>query len=443
MDFDIRHYGAVGDGVANNAGAFQAAIDACHAAGGGRVVVAGRDAVYRAGTFELKSYVELHVEAGAKVLCSERLDECRMHERHDKRTACFIYAEGAEGVAITGMGTIDGHGRAYVQRGRYIHKPLGRRPHTLLLIGCRKVRISDVTFRDGADWSVRLTGCEDVVVHGVTILNDLAMPNSDGIDPDHCRNVRISDCHIETGDDCICIKARPEFPEFGPCENITVTGCTLISTSCALMVGIEAQAAIRNIVFDACVIRSSNRGLGIHLSHACDVENVIFSNMIIETRQFEERWWGSGEPVYVVAVPERQGAAIGKIRNVRFQNISCRSENGIVVVGDKSVNVSNIHFDHARIEMYKTSKWPPGVRDLRPLQGAPNDGRFPSASPAIYLENASDVAFHDVEVVWNPDLPDAYTHAMESVNVRNLDSTGLRGDAVRSGVCARKITPAS
>ena len=77
-------------------------------------------------------------------------------------------------------------------------------------------------------------GCEDVLVDGIRILNNLRMANSDGIDPDHCRNVRIANCHVECGDDAIVLKNSADYKEYGSCENITVSGCTLISTSAAI-----------------------------------------------------------------------------------------------------------------------------------------------------------------------------------------------------------------
>ena len=235
----------------------------------------------------------------------------------------------ASNIAVTGGGVIDGGGRHFVETNLpYIYRMKGRRPFTFFLTGCRNLTFRDVVIRDGALWTVRLSGCEDVVIHGVQILNDLKLPNNDAIDLDRCRNVRISDCHIESGDDCICLKACEETAEYGPCENITVTNCVLESTSAALIIGCEARSVIGNVVFDSCIVRSSHRGLAVHLSEESDVENVIFSNMVVETRLFHDDWWGRAEPIYVTAIPWTDKHKIGHVRHVRFVNILCRSENG-------------------------------------------------------------------------------------------------------------------
>ena len=135
------------------------------------------------------------------------------------------------------------------------------RPFTFFLLGCHNVTFRDITIRDGALWTVRLSGCDDVLIHGVRIDNDLKLPNNDGIDLDRCRNVHITDCHIVSGDDCIVLKTCAETAAYGDgCENIDVRGCTLMSTSIALCVGCECMAPMRNIIFDACVIRPAIAG---------------------------------------------------------------------------------------------------------------------------------------------------------------------------------------
>lgn len=247
----------------------------------------------------------------------------------------FITAERAENIAFSGGGVIDGGGRFFVaEDAGYIYRMKLERPFTFFLLGCRNVTFHDLTIRDGALWTVRLSGCDDVLIHGVRIDNDLKLPNNDGIDLDRCRNVRISDCHIVSGDDCIVLKTCAETAAYGDGgENIVVRGCTLMSTSIALCVGCECAAPMRNIIFDACVIHSSHRGLAVRLSEGIDIENVRFSNMIVETRRFHNAWWGSGEPIRVSAVPWDCERGIGVVRNVRFIHILCRSENGVYVEG--------------------------------------------------------------------------------------------------------------
>lgn len=430
-DFNIRDYGAQGDGIGNNAAAIQQTIDACHAAGGGRVLVPA-GGVFMTGTITLKSFVELHLERGAKLLASPDWQDYTHHvpypsvedENDVFQTGMLIWADGAEHVAISGDGVIDGNGQQFIdEAGPYIHKMKDDRPYLIWLWGCRQATIRDVILRDGAVWTLVLSGCSDVNIHDIRILNDLRIPNNDGIDIDRCRFVRISNCHIECGDDCIVLKGTPASDGFGACEDVTVTGCTLMSTSSALIIGCEARVDIRNVVFDSCVVRSSHRGLAVRLSEGCDYENILFSNMIVETRIFHDKWWGRGEPIYVCAIPWTSRHAVGHVRNVRFVNILCRSENGAFIQGWEQDRVEGILLENVRIELAKWSKWPGGQHDIRP---APVEGLYAHSTAGIFIKNARNVTLRNCEVTWQESLPPYFHDALETDNVANLSIENLR-----------------
>lgn len=437
-DYSIRDFGAVGDGKTNDAAAIQAAIDRCHAGGGGRVVApAGGN--YRTGTFTLKSNVEFHVERGAAVLGSGDASDYQTVQVSDSRrrsigypdvpdSIALITAYGAENIAITGGGVIDGGGKHFIATELpYIYRMKPQRPFTFFFIGCNNVTFRDIVIRDGALWTVRLSGCDDVLIHAIHIQNDLKLPNNDGIDLDHCRNVRISDCHIVCGDDCIVLKTCKDAGDFGPCENITVTGCTLVSTSSALIIGCEAHAPMRNVVFDSCVVQSSHRGLAIRLSHESDVENVIFSNMVVETRIFHEDWWGRGEPICISAHPWTAQDQIGHVRHVRFSNILCRGESGVFIQGWAPDRVEDIVLENVRVEVDKWSKWPGGRHDLRPWPSQDSLPEHPTAG--FFIKNAHHVTLRDCEVAWGATRPDYFRHALESHHVDGLRLQQFRGQA--------------
>jgi hypothetical protein len=426
---NVLEFGAVGDGKTNDAAAIQKAIDACEAGGGGKLVFpAGK--TFLCGVIVLKSNIELHLERGATLLASPKPADFHTYPKW-KFGEAFITADGAENIAITGGGTIDGNGRAYVAEDLgYIYVMKGGRPFTFYLVSCSNVSMHDVTVKDGAHWTVRFSGCRDVVVDSIRIFNDLKLPNSDAIDFDHCQNVRVANCHIEAGDDCICLKARPEHAGLGPCENITVTGCTLVSTSAALCIGCEACEPIRNVVFDSCVIHSSHRGLTIHLSHACDVDNVIFSNMIVETRIFHDKWWGRGEPIYIVALPWTAQDKIGRIRNVRIMNVIARGENGVVVEGFAGDRIENLLLENVRIELNKTSKHAGGRQDFRPCPGVEMPERPTSG---FMIHGASNVTLRHCEVAWGANRPEYYRHAVWAREVDQLKLEDVIGEAAHPG----------
>ncbi|MGB8355386.1 MAG: glycosyl hydrolase family 28 protein [Chthoniobacteraceae bacterium] len=427
----ITEHGAVPDAVTNNAASIQAAIDDCAKHGGGRVVVP--PGTFLSGKIFLRSRVELRLEQGATLLCTGNIDDIHPPEgyRHGIESA-FICAEDVEDIAITGLGVIDGNGRAYVvERLPHIYVMPEKRPITFYIGGCKRVTITGITIRDGANWTLWLVGCDDVFIKDIRMYNDLKLPNSDGIDIDRCRNVHITDCHIEAGDDAIVLKTMRRFERYGGSENIVVRGCTLKSTSSAICIGCEIAAPVKNVIFDSCIISSSHRGLSINHSYEADIENVLFSNMFIETRLFHDRWWGRGEPIYVKVLPWTEKDSVGQTRNVRFQNIRARSENGVLVHGATSDNIRNIEFENVHIVMAKWSKWPGGMLDLRPCPGAQDgygSGVMEHATHGFLLQKAKGVTLRNCSVSWSGESPEYFKDALCVEGVEGLVLEGFRGE---------------
>jgi len=395
----ITEFGATGDGATVDTAAIQAAIDACHAAGGGTVVVPA-GGTFLTGQIELRSHLELHLEPGSTLKSTSGRD--------DFPVQAWIVADGAENLAITGHGVIDGSGQAFVTEALpHIHRCVAWRPHALSLVHCRHLRLADFTLRDAAQWGIRLAGCADIAIHALTIRNDLRMPNADGIDLVSCRGVRIADCLIESGDDAICLKA---LADLGPCEDIVIANCVMTSTSCAVKFGSETSAPIRNVILRGGIVAASNRGIGLQLRDAGDIGDILVSDCIVETRLFHDDWWGQAEPIYLAALPRMAGAPVGSIRNVRFSNLLCRGMNGIFVQGTAARNILDIEFDRIALELLPPRRFPGGCYDRRPCA----DGDFLRLPPAgFHLENADGVRLRHCRVTWAPGLRG------EDVRIRN------------------------
>jgi polygalacturonase len=252
------------DALAPATAHLQREIDDAAARGGGRVVVPA--GVHRTGALRLRSRVQLHLQAGAVLRFVPEpalypVVEARWEGATGPVHSPCLYADGEEDVAITGLGTIDGGGGPWWDRQREgaLEHP---RPTLIGLHGCRRVTLRDVTLRDSPAWTVHPALCEQVTISGLRILNPADSPNTDGIDPESCRDVHISGCHIDVGDDCIAIKAGTQATAARvPCENITVTGCTMVRGHGGVVIGSEMAGGVRNVVISACVFQGTDRGI--------------------------------------------------------------------------------------------------------------------------------------------------------------------------------------
>ncbi|MDM8335867.1 glycoside hydrolase family 28 protein [Mediterranea massiliensis] len=437
--FNIMDYGAVGDGQTDDAAAIQSAINACNKAGGGQVLVpAGH--TFLCSPFKLASYVDLHLEANARLLANPDEKVYKESAFRDNRGEGMMWISGKdlEQVSITGMGTIDGNGVAFMGselEDSYELKPVTNfdpRPHVLTLINVKQLRMRDVTIRNSAYWTVHLIGCHDALIDGISILNNLKIRNGDGIDVDHSRHVRIANCYIESGDDCICLKNRREFEEYGSCEDIVVNNCTMVSRSCAIKIGSENMDVINNVLFNNCIIRDSNRGIGIQNRDEGTVTNVVFSNMIVDCKLWSDVWWGKAEPIYVTSYPRAVGnhkdagwrfpkgateGRCGEVSRIWFSNVKCTSENGIFVGGDVPGKVNHIYFNDIDLLLHKRTDYPGGVYDKRPCDG---EGFVKDKTYGFYIDTASDITIENSHILWGDTRPDNAAEGVMQKNAQNV-----------------------
>jgi polygalacturonase len=439
--FNVLDYGAIGDGTNNDTAAIQKTIEACAQQNGGQVLLPSGK-IFLTGALTLRGGIDFHLASGAVLKGSPKWRDYG-HE------GALLFAKDTPGITISGNGIIDGNDRAVWQAladeeaGGDVNKtnwwpssftgdwwPFdkapgepqkhGGRPMMVIFIGCDRVRMNDFTLRNASSWTVHLVGCQDVAIQSISIHNAWDVPNNDGIDLDHCRDVRISNCFIEAADDCIVIKNTPNFAAYGGTARITVTGCIVASRSCALKVDeVYTQPGTRDIIFADCVVSHSNRGLVVQSRDEGDIENVLFANITVETGFSPHKWWGAAEPIHISHFPRTTKTKLGHVRNIRFSNILCRGESGVFLQGWTNRPLENIVLENVRVELAKTSEVPGGFYDLRP-QGV-FKGIFETKLAGIYARNIDGLSLSHVQVAWGEPLDKTYGEGLDQSDVAKLE----------------------
>lgn len=320
--FDIKTYGAVGDNKTDNTAAFKAAIAACGKAGGGRVVVPAGEFV--TGAIELKSRVNLHLDDRSTVRFTR--DQAmypmvftRWEGMELMNFSPFIYAFEQRDIAVTGSGTIDGNcdcdhwwpwkGRtncgwkkgepdqdadrnnllAMVERGVPVHERVfgpGHylRPQFIQPYRCENVLIEGVRLLNAPMWQVHPVLCTNVTVKDLYIKSD--GPNTDGCDPESCRDVLISNCYFDTGDDCIAIKAGRNADGrrvHTPSENIVIQKCRMKNGHGGVTIGSEISGGVRNVFAEDCKLDSPELDFAVRLKNNAMrgglLENIFVRNL--------------------------------------------------------------------------------------------------------------------------------------------------------------------
>jgi hypothetical protein len=437
--FNIADYGAQGDGRTLSTAAIQKAIDACAQAGGGQVIVpAGR---YLSNALFLKSNINIEILAGGTLAFTSEIDSVpgvqgRWEGIDRKVYASLFNGQSLENVSITGCGTLDGQGKPWWDAYRVVREmrskagigeerepenPPGSplkwgRPRMINLYDCRNVLISGLRIKDSPSWNIHPVRCENVNIDGVTITAPPNSPNTDGIDPDSCKNVRISNSYISVGDDCIIIKSGYRYQEDGvPCQDIAVTNCVFGAGHCGVGIGSETSGGVKNVVVSNCICDGTERGLRIktartrgNVVESFRASNIVMHNVgeaITVTMFYTGGDRHKAEPVDrftptfrsfhfsdISVTGAKQAALIEGLAEMPIRGLSINNFNAeSVETGISCVNATGISFSNACVDNRKGPAFDiDSVANLELLRVTTNQPR--AEEPVIRLTNVSDGA---------------------------------------------------
>ena len=422
-EVSVADFGGSGDGITLNTEAFAKAIAHLSERGGGRVSVP--QGVWYTGPIELLDNIELHLEDNAIILFSDNKDDYPVREitfegLNTWRCQSPISAMHVKNVAITGNGIIDGNGDAWraVKRGKLAPDSWKKliasggvlsekgdtwypsecyrfgatsgadqnvsswartkedfermrdflRPVLVAVHHCENVLLKDVVFQNSPCWNIHPAMCTNVTVDHITVRCPWYAQNGDGIDFESCKNVVMTDCSLDVGDDGICIKSGKDKAgrDRGiPCENIIVDDCIVFHGHGGFVVGSEMSGGVKNVMVSNCTFSGTDVGLRFKSTRGrggvvenIRIENIAMNDIVQDALLFDLFYGGKSASE---AVEEGTGEATDMVlrpvdettpafRNIHIRNVWCRgARRAMFFNGLPEMNVEHVTVENARI----------------------------------------------------------------------------------------------
>ena len=455
-DYNVRNFGAKGDGKTLDHQAINAAIDTCVAHGGGRVVLPA--GTYLCGSIRMKSHVELHLMAGARILAApasmkaydkaeEWVGPAYQDGGHTYFRNSLIYAIGQEYVSITGRGMIDGEGltKKDTEKGGVVNGGnIGTGDKAIAFKQCRNILIRDVTIFRGGHFAIILTGCELGTVDNVTIDT-----NRDGFDIDCCKYLSISNCKINTPrDDALVLKSSYALKKPVITEHIAITNCVItgyqlgslldgtyipekVSWVCGrFKLGTESNGGYKNISLSNCTFMYSS-GLAFEEVDQGIMENIVVSNI---TMNHVHHY-----PIYITTGCRNRGpkerTTVSTGRDIMISNMVANDVDslaGIIVTGMPGEPLRNISLSNIRIQYRGGGIAELAKREYREQGTNYPEPKFAKATPAygLFARHVDGMEVDNVSfTTLNPD----FRPAVMLEDVKNERITNLKA-VVQNGV---------
>lgn len=408
----------------------QQAVDQVHQAGGGTVTVG--PGVYPMTTLFLRSGVELHLERGARLQAFADLDaypDCApatgTGEQSHKH---LIAAYDCRDIAITGDGVIDGQDECFWEPcTRKEDRPYGifhfvvkggnhKRPSPLVqIVRCRHIKLRDFTITASPGWALHLFDCDDAAVHSLTVRGHRLGPHTDGIGINGSRNVRVSHCDVDTGDDAIIIKSTN--PDMA-CANVSVTNCIVASNCAGLGLGADVYGSIRDVVFSNCVVKKSLRMMQVEMWFPGQVERAVFSG--ITGRTMPDDQVENERPIYIdIQEQLRPGGPLGQVRDMVFRDILCQSRGRILMTAQDGSTIDGVTLDTVTVQVPEIEDPAVVVPRATSLQLSNFSPKTRAARGAVIADNVDRLTMRDVEYRW-PENAKVPMHGLVQRHVTGL-----------------------
>jgi polygalacturonase len=396
--FNVREDGAKGDGKTLDTTAIQKALDDCGNAGGGVVEFPGGTYLSKPITVRTKTTVQL--DAGAVLKATDDRADFEIPGKPNSFLP-FIGGKNLQDVTITGQGLIDGSGAKWwgpAEDAR--RKQPGYtlpRPNLIVLTGCKNLHVENITIQNSPKFHLVPMDCDGVIISNVTITAPESAANTDAIDPSTCRNVLITKCRIDVGDDNVAIKSghKIEGREFAT-ENIMVTDCTFLHGH-GMSIGSETAGGVRNVMVRNCTFEGTENGIRIKSQRGKGgvVENISYSDIVMKnvdpaiTLTCYYTYNSAGDAVQKSAPKEDAARAVDDktpvYRNIRISNLQATTKRAAgVILGLPESAISNVVLENVQITAATTGL---SVKNAKAIQFK-NVQLTNKEGPPLVTENA-------------------------------------------------------
>ena len=442
--YNIKDFGAKGDGATMDSPAIQKAIDSCTKAGGGTVLIPA--GTYLSATIILKDNVKLYLEKGALLLGTT---DIKAYDNPDPFTEglgidvgwAFIAAIDVKNVSIEGEGIIDGQGSAL--KARHIEEDTrpeaqrwGLRPFLLRVLRCDGVIVRNITLKYAGAWTSHYAQSRNIQIEGVKIESH-GVAHNDGINIDGCQHVRIKNCDIYSGDDALCFKTT--FSQ-SPCRDIIVSGMRLKSHQAGIKIGTESMAPFENIQISGChVYDTNNGGIKLFSVDGAHLRNVEITDITMDNVK-TPMMFRLGSRLSVFRKNQDKQQTTGTFENVIIRNVKAKSAketqltpaSGILITGVPGHYITGLTLENIEIELPGGGTVEQGHRVVQEaVDQYPEVKTFGPYVPAfgIWARHVSKLYLNNVSIkLENPDLRPAFIcEDGRDVIVNNFRTDAFKG----------------